>query len=693
MLRYVFFIQIIVIVACFGMNSVNAQIDNTEPGSYIEEVMESITERGIDPDDVHDLANDLGFFRQHPLNINDVQPEELKSLYILSDYQIAALIDYRENNGPFLSLYELLYIPGFRDEDLRLLQYIMACEKPCNTKISLVRLLKYPQHEITLRYQQILEKQEGYKKIPDSVLQGNSEKTRYLGSPARLYCRYMFSSRNNLSLGLIAEKDPGEEFFTGSNRQGFDYYSAYVAYADKKRLIQYMLLGDYHIRIGQGVLGWSTYGIGKTSYVSSISKSASIFHPNNSADENRFLRGAAFTLGNSRFSFSSFASRNEIDASVTIDSLDGNASYTGLAETGYHATPLDIRKEDAMLLTVCGAMLRADFMHIKLGLNGLYSAFNMKGGEVDRLYNNFQFRGRILKGMSVDYRFCFSKFQFSGETSCSNAHFASLNTFMFFLTPEITLGTLHRHYDKEYYSYYANAFRENSTVNNEDGFYLGTEMRYSKSWLMLYADVFSFPWLKYTVNTPSSGYEVFLEYGIKMNTSEICFRLESLEKPENKNVNVTLYEVQPKTRRRFRINSKVPVGTRLLFQNRLEMTYAAYSNNPGFVGYYLAQDFILQKLKLPLELTLRFACFNAENYDTRIYAYERDIHSAGSSQIYYGKGWRLMLLLNWNITEQISLRLKITRFNYPGEKLIGSGLTAIESHHRTEVKFQLNFRL
>ena len=50
----------------------------------------------------------------------------------------------------------------------------------------------------------------------------------YLGSPWKLYSRYRFRYRQNISVGVTMEKDEGEEFFRGSQPQGFDYYSAHL---------------------------------------------------------------------------------------------------------------------------------------------------------------------------------------------------------------------------------------------------------------------------------------------------------------------------------------------------------------------------------------------------------------------------------------------------------------------------------
>ena len=60
---------------------------------------------------------------------------------------------------------------------------------------------------MVLRYQRILERQSGYIPIPDSILRENPEKARMMGNPEKFYARYRISAGNNLTAGIVAEKD------------------------------------------------------------------------------------------------------------------------------------------------------------------------------------------------------------------------------------------------------------------------------------------------------------------------------------------------------------------------------------------------------------------------------------------------------------------------------------------------------
>jgi hypothetical protein len=657
----------------------------------MEEWMEALAEKAVETEDLSTLFDELEKYHSDPLNINSAGYEELKSLYVLSDFQIAALLDYRQKNGPLLSLYELVYIPGFRDVDMLMIQPWVFCGKPEKPVKSFRQAFKHPRQQLIVRYQQVLEQQAGYRNLPDSLLEADSDRSRYLGNPAKIYCRYSLCS-HSLRTGFLAEKDAGEEFFKGSNRQGFDFYSAFADKSNTASFFKYILLGDYNVRIGQGLLAWSSYSSGITSDLSNMNRSAAMFQGNSSVEENRFLRGAAFTIGNGNFEFSGFASDRQLDASPA-DTSPGNSLFTGLTETGYHCTPSDLQKEDILRQTTLGASIRVNLQRLKAGLNGLTMHYNMDCIGGDRLYQSYQFRGSKTGGISLDYRILLPKVQIFGETAFSYDHFATINAMLWFIKPEISLGVIQRHYDKSYYSYYANAFGENTAVNNEDGFFLGADLHFSKTTCQIYTDIFSFPWLRYGVNVPAYGCKLFMDIVRKIRNAEISLRYACLDKQENYGIEDHLYTVDPYIKEKFRINSKVPLGSFCNLKYRFEIIHAARADQPGCLGYLISQDILVDKLKVPWQLVFRICYFNASDYDSRIYIYEREVYTGGSSHMLYGKGWRYMALIRWDAGDHISFRAKIAQSIYPGVKNIGSGLSAIKSNHRTELRVQMLIRV
>ena len=96
------------------------------------------------------------------------------------------------------------------------------------------------------------------------------------------------------------EKDPGEEFFTGSKKQGFDFYSGHF-FMKNFGVLKALAVGDYQAQFGQGLTFWSGLAFGKSADAIGIKRNAVGLRPYTSVDENRFLRGVATTVGFKNF--------------------------------------------------------------------------------------------------------------------------------------------------------------------------------------------------------------------------------------------------------------------------------------------------------------------------------------------------------------------------------------------------------
>ena len=118
-----------------------------------------------------------------------------------------------------------------------------------------------------------------------------SPNSRYLGDRNRIYTRYKYNYGNHISFGITAEKDAGEEFFKGSQPNGFDFYSAHFFLRNQGKIKQ-LAIGDYQAQFGQGLTFWSGLAFGKSADIMLVKRSAVGLKPYTSADENLFMRGA-----------------------------------------------------------------------------------------------------------------------------------------------------------------------------------------------------------------------------------------------------------------------------------------------------------------------------------------------------------------------------------------------------------------
>jgi hypothetical protein len=664
---------------------------NTSAQQYLEDRQESAAEESNAEMDISTLTDDLIYFLQHPLNLNTASRDDLYKLQILTDFQVESLIDYREKNGFLKSVYELQYVPGYTKEEMENLEPYITC-KPEVQKFRIdSSLFRKVDNELFIRWQRIPEKQFGYQKIADSILQNEPDKSRYLGNADKLYIRYRISMKNRIKGALLAEKDAGEEFFKGSNSQGFDFYSAYLLYSNPHSLFQSIVIGDYHIQIGQGLLAWSSFSLGKSCYISNICQRSSTLNGNISAEENRFLRGAAFTIGRKKVYFTVFGSKNKIDASYS-DSIPEDSFFNGFTETGNHNTPAELKKENYLSIITYGAIVRFEGNKLKIGLNGIHTSLDKSPLPGNELYKAYSYSGQGLTGYSADYHYLAGTTQLFGETAFSNKGIASLNGLIFFLKPEVNFAVVYHYYQPQYFSYFSNAFSESSNVSNENGFFLTGEFHFSGYRIKMYGDVFSFPWLKYRVNAPSDGHEIYFETGKKIKRSDLYFRFRLQVKPIDDISGGNLNELKSFDRSIYRMNFIFPLGENAIMQSRIEISRTGYHGQLKNNGYLIFQDITLNNTSRSNAFSLRVAYFNVSNYNSRLYAYEKDILYANSTQMFYGKGWHVTGMFKWQPKKYVTLWFRISHTIFPGEVTTGSGLDEINGNHKTEVKVQLLFR-
>ncbi|HCY00072.1 MAG TPA: hypothetical protein DG754_08035, partial [Bacteroidales bacterium] len=309
------------LVICFTIGlwgfSLHAQISAIDPQSIIADIVEEIVANSEDDVDLDALMDDLVFFAENPININSTTREELGRLIFLSDFQIIALIDYVKDYGPFVTIYELQMVIGFDHNDInRLIPFVKAETETEQDKR--IPLFKWGKHDLFIRARSLAENQVGYTPPPIS----NPDASRYKGNKLGLYTRYSYRTRGGLQMGFVGEKDPGEEFFKGSNPYGFDHNSFHLQIDDVGK-VKRLVVGDFNATFGQGLTMWTSTSFGKSPDPMGVRKRANGLTRFSSTNENEFLRGAGATIKVGRFDVSVFGSYKYIDANLTDSLIDG----------------------------------------------------------------------------------------------------------------------------------------------------------------------------------------------------------------------------------------------------------------------------------------------------------------------------------------------------------------------------------
>lgn len=660
----------------------------------LEKQIELFTEKTESEADFSEFQEEIDALRRNPVNINSRNIVDLARLFVLDQRQLHQLLAYTTAYGDLLTIYELKAIDGFDSATIRqILPYIVLA--PSQPEIfSLKQAVKGGRHSVLLRWQRVLQKQEGYLPASDSLLEARPD-ARYKGSPDRLLLKYGYDYRTRLRWGLTAEKDPGEEFFGGSQPQGFDFYSGYV-FARDLGPVRRVVVGDYHAAFGQGLVMWSGLSFGKAGLAGGIVQNAGGIRPSASANEVFFLRGGALTLGIGPFEVSAFASHLALDARTQAqDSI--TEGVRSLLTTGFHRTPSEISSKGAIHLTTMGGNLSYNGAFFKVGVTAVSAGFDQEFQPKTGLYNQFQQPLQHEFTAGADVRVYLRKLILMAEMARDiEGKMAGIINATWKPDPRFSLNAIYRNYDKAFRNYYSNAFGENSGVYNEEGVYLGCRVqpaRYVE--ISAFADFFRFPWFRYRVDGPSQGREYYFRADIRLGRqARMHTRYRYEEKPVNTSESGRKTNVLfPRSFHNFRFHIDYEPIAQWVFASRVEMIFNKTVSSGYRQGFLLYQDFSWKPEFAPMTLTARFAHFDTDTYDERLYAYERDVLYSFSIPAYYYNGQRVYLMLKYEWGERIDLWLRLASSFYDDRSLIGSGLDAISGSTRTEAKLQLVFKL
>jgi hypothetical protein len=669
-----------------------------EKNEVIRQRIEFISEQLEDENpDLTNLFDQLFYYYDHPINLNNTTVEELNDMGLLTDLQINDLFLHLKLFGKMISIYEIQSLPYWDMATIDMvLPFIRVDDKLDNLSVTLKEALSQGKFESYFRYQRILDEKSAFETVPDSILQNSN--SYYQGNPDRYYTRLRYSYRTNLSVGLTLEKDPGEQFGGKAQPYGFDFASLHAFYKGGK-YVKTVALGDYQIQIGQALNLWSGYAFGKTADVSNIKKNANSLKPYTSVDETRFLRGAATELGYKNFSLVLFGSRKRVDATIIADSLIEEQEFvSSINLSGLHRTNSEIARKNTFVETMAGANLKYDIRNLHLGLASVYQGYDKVFSKAVSPYNQFDFRGKSFMSHSFDYSFVVKNVSFFGETSYAShsKKMANLHGVLFALDPRVSLSVLYRNYDRAYQTLYNNAFSEGSNTQNEKGIYFGARIKVSRSWtLQTYMDYFKFPWMRYLVDAPSSGHEVLFQPVYKPNKKmELYFRFRQQVKPRNSRTqDGTVTEIEDIRQRNYRINFTYNVMEGVILKSRAEWTTINRESSPHEVGFLLYQDILIRPKKWPVDIALRYAFFDTDSYDSRLYAFESNALYVFSVPAYFYKGTRAYCMVRWSFLRKFDLWARYAVNLYTNQSSLGSGAEEISGNRKSEITLQLRMQL
>ena len=652
------------------------------PSTLVDDIF-ATQELGINYQDLYENYLQL---ISNPLDLNRVTDEQLRAFYLLSPQQIQSLLSYRREAGPFQSVYELQNIEGFSKEIfLKLIPFVTVIDESAYfNKNVFKRILEEQNNYLLLRYTQTLEDQKGYSNNTDSS-------SRYAGDPGNFYARFRTSKPGDFSLGFTLEKDAGEKLIWNPAKKvyGFDYISFHAQTLNKGR-IKNLILGDFQAQFGQGIVLGSVFGIGKNGEaVTTVRRSNLGFMPYTSLYEAGYFRGAAVSyVAAKNFTIHAMASTRGRDGNVQ-DSVQAISSF---GFSGLHRTPNEIANRNALMETNLALVANYKNQYIDAGVLVHSTQFSLPLSRRSTPYNQFQFNGKENTNVSTFFNYSIRNVTLFSEFAHTLQHgSAAVLGMLASLTPKLDVSLHYRNFDRNFYSFYSNALAENSIPQNETGLYWGWKYSFNKkASLAGYADLFRFPWLKYRSYSPSDGSEWLIRFNYRP-TKTIYLFLQAREESKQRNTGTeaNLYLTAPGIKRNYWVNIDYAASASLTFKSRAQFsTFELAGKNTE--GMAIMQDASFDWGKL--SLSGRYVLFDTEDYDNRIYVYERDVWLAFTFPAYSGRGVRHFLLLQYRVSKKLDFWIRWAQSRFTDRDVIGSGRETIVGNTRNDVRFQVRIR-
>ena len=633
-----------------------------------------------------ELYETLSHLLANPTDINAVTQEQLRAVMILSEEEINSFLDYRSSYGPFISTLELQAVPGWSETTIgRFLPFVTLRDPTSQINRSLFQRMSHETNNyLVLKYERTLETKRGFQPSTDSA-------HRYLGSPDKYYLRYRVTRSNDFSFGVTAEKDPGEPMGWNPDRQqyGFDFVSAHLQLM-KKGWLDNLIVGDFQCQFAQGLQLGSVFGLGKNSETITGTRRGNLgFLPYTSAGESIYFRGTALSLKiNDQFRVHTFYSFKKRDATVE----ENETSTSSLLNSGLHRTQTEIQSRNQIGDRDAGVVIQFRRSHLDAGLIGYNKVFDQVLSPSLTPYNQFRFRGTSYTNVGAYCNFSFASLSFFSEFAHTISHGSAMTIGLIGnLTSKLELAWLYRSFARDYYSDYANAFSESTAPQNEEGLYWGAKYTFNKRvWVNAYLDVFRFPWLRYRIYQPSEGMEWLLRLNYMPSKSVSCFIQAREEiKSRNQSEETVSYQISPGSKKNIWISCEYKASSILSFKTRLQGSEYQL-NNTITRGMAFVQDITVSGNRW--SASFRYALFDTDDYENRLYVYEKDVWLTTSLPAYNGRGTRIYLLLHYAITPHADVWLRWSRTNYLNRSFIGSGGDQIDENTRNDVKFQLRIR-
>lgn len=530
-------------------------------------ILEAEAERGLG--DLEELVNYCEHLMESRIDINSATEGELAAFPLLSPFQVASIMEYRAQYGAILSEGELALVDGFNEEKVkRILPFITFGEDPSISPVM------------------------GEKISHKVILRGNGKFEK--GASFGYYGKYRFRMGEKLQVGTtVSEKGVSAHLQAGD----VDIF--------KGLHLKSGVVGDYTVRLGQGLLVWNSFSLSGVGDPSSMLKLGGGVHPYTASSPQEAFRGVGATL-------------------LFSDKWEGSLFYSEQGDK------------------VAGGSVGFRGDRWRVGINGAAWSGDMWSGGVsaDGLWSVGRYR--LFTEVALD---------FQGDGA------ALVGAILPFL-PSFECSALARWYSPEYSAQYGGAFSSISSCKDQLGGAVNIHWTPLRNLLLRgYMDVVYYPAPRWGVKGPSFEVESSCEGEWTKGASKVLllwrYRFYGYEGRHQQGVRLH-YSYRPAS------GFYTAVRGEVVWNNLSPSSTLA----PG-VAFYVECGYV--PLRKRWEAAIRGTLYHIDRWENRIYFYERDLPQSFSVPALYRRGWDMYGYIKYAPLSRVGLYLKVSRKMLKGQ--------------------------
>jgi hypothetical protein len=503
--------------------------------------------------------------------------------------------------------------------------------------------------------------------------------------------RYKYNYKNLLQYGVTGDKDAGEQFFKGAQKNGFDFYSFHF-FARKLGIVQSLAIGDFAVGFGQGLIQWQGLAFKKSADVLAIKRQGQALQPYNSTGEYNFHRGVGVTLQKNAVQCTVFGSLRKLSANLVSDSI------SSIQTIGYYRTEAELNDRYNVQCITAGGSVKVSNRRSHIGINTVQYSLSNPLQPAGEPYDRYAISGRTWSS------YTFRNMHMYGEVAVDKLYNkAMLHGLLASLDPRVDLAVVYRNISSRYQSLFSNAFTENRLPVNENGLYAGLSIRPVHGWrLQVYADIFKFPWLKYKVNAASGGQEylVQLEYTPnKYVTMYTRFRHETKDAGISDTA-LVISKLIPVRRLNWRTQVNYRLNRAIELRSRVETVWYGSEREPKETGFLLYTDVYVKPPMKPFFFNARLQYVETDGFNSRIYAWENTVMYNFSIPAQFNKAVRYIVNVNYRLMRRATqqngrlnclLAFSFAQSVYPFKAAVEASKPAVQAYNSSDIKMQLIF--